>query len=162
MPHSRACVAGLFAALLAPAAPAQAPPPEPTPGRAMIEEYFRLQVKEIGDHCLADLTTREDWERRRPELRRQFLEMIGLWPLPPRTDLKATVTGTFDAGPYTVERLHFQSAPGLYVTANLYLPRPAPTRAPAVLYLCGHGNTVIGGVSYGSKVSYMRHPGWFA
>src|SRR5262249_40529182 len=62
----------------------------------------------------------------------------------------------------TVEKLHFQSVPGLYVTANLYLPKKAALPAPAVLYLCGHAGTVKDGVSYGSRPNYQHHPAWFA
>src|SRR5262249_20627206 len=51
---------------------------------------------------------------------------------------------------------------GLYVTANLYVPKKAVFPAPAVLYVCGHGNVVVDKVSYGSKVFYQHHPAWFA
>jgi dienelactone hydrolase len=153
------------------------PPVAPAPhqfrpyarGETMLDAYLKDQVKRIEANCLADLTTQADWEKRRPELRRQFLDMMGLWPLPPKTDLKATVVGTVDAGDFTVERLHFQSLPGLYVTANLYLPKdagglrpPLARKYPAILYLCGHGNVVENGVSFGSKVAYQYHPAWFA
>jgi dienelactone hydrolase len=133
-------------------------------GQKMLDAYLKDQVKRIEAASLTDLTTKAEWEKRRPELRRQFLDMMGLWPLPPKTDLKATVVGTVDAGDFTVERLHFQSMPGLYVTANLYLPKPAARQQkyPTILYLCGHGNVVEGGVSFGSKVSYQYHPAWFA
>src|SRR5262249_15080090 len=57
-------------------------------GDRQLDAYFRHQTKLIADACLADIKTKADWERQRPELRRQFLEMMGLWPLPPRTDLK--------------------------------------------------------------------------
>jgi hypothetical protein len=136
------------------------PKPDYSRGRKQIDAYFRHQVKQIEAECLTDLTTKEAWEKKRPELRRQFLDMMGLWPLPPKTDLKATVTGTVEGDGFTVEKLHFQSVPGLYVTANLYIPRASPDRKvgdthkyPAVLYVCGHGNVVENGVSYGSKVS---------
>ncbi len=56
----------------------------------------------------------------------------------------------------------FQSSPGLYVTANLYLPKNLTKPAPAVLYLCGHSQTVVDKVNYGGKVNYQRHPAWFA
>ena len=150
----------LFAfAVLAVAADA---PPGPTPrGEKLIRDHFRAQAADIADHCLTDLTTKADWEARRPELRRQFLDMLGLSPLPPRTDLKAAVTGTVGGPGFVVEKLHFQSVPGLYVTANLYRPKAAG-KHPAVLYLCGHGNVVVGGTSFGSKVSYQYHPAWFA
>jgi hypothetical protein len=88
--------------------------------------------------------------------------MLGLWPLPPRTDLHATITGKVETDLFTVEKLHFQSIPGLYVTANLYVPKRTTLPAPAVLYVCGHSNTVIDKVSYGSKVNYQHHPAWFA
>lgn len=67
-----------------------------------------------------------------------------------------------DADSFTVEKLYFQSVPGLYVTANLYLPKGGRGKRPAVLYVCGHGNVVGNGVSFGSKVFYQYHPAWFA
>ena len=154
----------MFATLLSVAlCQTPAKPAEVYPGRAMIDAYFARQVKQISDACLTDLTTKENWEKRRPEMRRQFLEMMGLWPMPERTDLKATVTGTVEAEGFVVEKLHFQSRPGLYVTANLYKPKDAGTKKyPTILYVCGHGNVVENGVSYGSKVSYQYHPAWFA
>ncbi|HJZ94575.1 MAG TPA: prolyl oligopeptidase family serine peptidase [Gemmataceae bacterium] len=151
----------LFVALAAPAAD---PPktPAPLPGEKMIRAYFERQAKEIGGAAMRDFKTKEDWEKARPELRRQLLEMLGLWPMPARTDLKATVTGKIERPKFTVEKLHFQSMPGIYVTGNLYVPKPAPTKAPTVLYVCGHGNVVKDGISYGSKVHYQHHPAWFA
>jgi dienelactone hydrolase len=163
----------LLVASVAGAQPMLAPAPRPfnpyARGEKMLDAYLKDQVKRIDANCLTDLTTKAEWEKRRPELRRQFLEMMGLWPLPPKTDLKATVVGTVDAGDFTVERLHFQSMPGLYVTANLYLPKgtgglrpPLARKYPAILYLCGHGNVVEGGTSFGSKAYYQYHPAWFA
>lgn len=141
---------------------AEPAPAETSRGDRMLETYFREQTRQIADACLADVKTRKDWEKRRPELRRQFLDMMGLWPLPPRTDLKPVITGRLEAEHFTVEKLHFQSSPGLYVTANLYVPKDAKFPLPAVLYVCGHGNTVVDGVSYGSKVPYQHHAAWFA
>src|SRR5262249_19084927 len=68
--------------------PGAEPVTEQLPGAKMIDAYFRRRVKQIGDDCLKDVRSRADWEQKRPELRRQFLDMLGLWPLPPRTDLK--------------------------------------------------------------------------
>src|SRR5207253_2091076 len=124
--------------------------------------YFRLETKRLADACLADIKSREDWERKRPELQRQFLDMLGLWPLPPRTDLKPVITGKIETDRLIVEKLYFQSIPGLYVTANLYIPKLTPFPAPAVLYVCGHSPKVVDGVPYGCKVSYQHHPTWFA
>lgn len=131
-------------------------------GEQLRDGYFRRETQRLADACLADIKTKADWERKRPVLRRQFLEMIGLWPLPARTDLKPVITGKVESNRFTIEKQHFQSSPGLYVTANLYVPKQASFPAPAVLYLCGHANTVVDNVSYGSKVNYQHHPTWFA
>jgi hypothetical protein len=150
--------------------PFTAPLPRPISpyarGEKMLEAYLKGQVKQIASNCLNDLSTKEEWEKRRPELRRQFFEMMGLWPLPAKTNLRPTIAGTVDAGDFIVEKLHFQSMPDLYVTANFYLPKPkqgaAASKYPTILYVCGHGNTVENGTSFGSKVYYQYHPAWFA
>jgi dienelactone hydrolase len=142
--------------------PAAEPKEDTSRGDRMLEAYFRAQTRHIADGCLAGITSKADWEKKRPQLHRQFLEMLGLWPLPARTPLKPVITGKVDADNFIIEKLHFQSRPGLYVTGNLYVPKKAKFPVPAVLYVCGHGNVVEKGVSYGSKVFYQHHPAWFA
>jgi hypothetical protein len=132
------------------------------PGRPQLDAYFRIETKRIADADLADIKTLADWEKKRPELRQQFLEMMGLWPLPAKTDLKPVTTGVLDAGAFTIEKLHFQSIPGLYVTANLYLPKNLTKPVPAVLYLCGHAAVIENKISCGNKVHYQHHGAWFA
>src|SRR5436190_1819219 len=108
-------------------------------GEAMIENYFRKQAAQISQTCLKEYRTLADWERDRPELRRQLLEMLGLDPLPPKTDLKPQLHGKVETAHYTVEKLTFQSFPSLYVIAHFYLPKPLPKeKLPVVLYVCGH------------------------
>ena len=101
----------------------------------------------------------EDWQRRRPEVRRQFLDMLGLDPLPPRTPLNARVTGTFERQGYRVENVVFESSPKLYVTGNLYLPvgSKAGTKFPPIIYVSGHAPNPAG-----AKAEYQHHGIWFA
>ncbi len=132
------------------------------PGDGMLEAYFRAETAELTERCLSDIETLEDWQAKKGEYRRQLFEMLGLDPLPQQTPLQATVTGKVDHPEFTVENVHFQSRPGLYVTGNLYLPKQPGDKLPAILYVCGHGPAKIDGVSYGNKVSYQHHGGWFA
>jgi dienelactone hydrolase len=127
-----------------------------------LARYFERRTRELSERCLGDVTNAAAWQARAPKLRAELAEMLGLDPLPARTDLKATTTGRLEHEHFTVENLHFQSLPGFYVTANLYLPKNAPQPAPAVLYVCGHGPVISNGVSYGNKVSYQHHGAWFA
>ena len=129
---------------------------------ADIREFLRRKVIELNAQEPAATSSREEWEARRGELRIQLFDMLGLWPQPARGDLKATVTGQVERAGVIVERLHFQSMRGLYVTANYYRPANATGRLPTILYLCGHGRVAIDGVSYGNKVNYQHHGCWFA
>ncbi len=128
----------------------------------MRSDYFRAETATIAAHCLADVRSLADWEARRGEYKRQLQEMLGLWPMPERTDLKPVITGKLDQADYSVEKLHFQALPKLYVTANLYLPKNVERAAPTILYVCGHARVVTNGVSCGNKTGYQRHGEWFA
>ncbi len=125
-------------------------------------DYFRRETRALSDRCLNNLTTSNAWYEGMPKLRAELSEMLGLSPLPPRTDLKATVTKRFEQDTFTVENLHFQSRPGLYVTANLYVPKNLTKPAPTILYVCGHGPVITNGISYGNKFAYHHHGVWFA
>jgi dienelactone hydrolase len=127
-----------------------------------LREYFAEQTSVIRERCLADVRSFEDWQSRREEHRRQLQEMLGLWPLPEKTDLHPVITGTIEKEDFRVENLHFQAMPHLYVTANLYLPKTLTKPVPAILYVCGHARVFTNGVSYGNKTAYQHHGIWFA
>ena len=131
-------------------------------GDTMLAAYFERETDRLADLALADIASGEDWEQRRDRYRAELLEMLGLDPLPPRSDLQAKVTGIVEHDEFRVEKLHFQSRPGLYVTGNLYVPREVDEKLPAILYVCGHGRVKQDGISYGNKVHYQHHGAWFA
>jgi len=137
-------------------------PAKATAGDVMFQNYFRQQSRALAQRSLAEVQTPQQWNERAPVLRQQLFEMLGLDPLPARTDLKPTITGKIDHTEFTVEKLHFQSMPGLYVTANLYLPKGLKEPAPAILYVCGHSQVKSNDTSYGCKVGYQHHGIWFA
>jgi dienelactone hydrolase len=131
-------------------------------GDAMFAAYFAAETEKLSGQVLDEITTAEDWNGKKDELRRQLHEMLGLDPLPERTPLNPVVTGVLDHEQFTVEKLHFQSSPQLYVTGNLYVPKGITKPVPAILYVCGHGNVKKDGVSYGSKTVYQHHGAWLA
>jgi len=135
---------------------------QPSPADRQLAEYFQAETVKLQSRCLSEIKNLDDWKARRGIYRQQLLEMLGLDPVPARTPLEATVTGTAEHEQFTVESLHFQSMPGLYVTANLYVPKNLDKPAPAILYVCGHGPVKKDGVSYGNKAGYQHHGAWFA
>jgi len=136
------------------------PPDRGQPGDEMIQAYLAREADRIHATFLDEVESLDDWQARRPRYKEEYFHMLGLWPLPEKTPLKATITGTLEGDGYQVDMIHFQSRPRLYVTGNLY--RPAKTREgerlPAVVYVCGH--------SYqgrpGNKTAYQSHGIWFA
>jgi len=132
------------------------------PTQSPMGDYFRAQTSRLASEAWPAVKTLDEWNSRRDLYRRQLAEMLGLWPMPERTDLKATVTGRIEQPQFVVEKLHFQSLPGLYVTANLYIPRGLQSPAPAILYVCGHSAQKQDGISFGNKAGYQHHGAWFA
>lgn len=93
-----------------------------------LDGYFPFEVPE----------STEAWAKRREEVRRQVLVANGLWPMPPRPPIEATVHGAVDRDEYTVSKVYFESTPGLWVTGSLYRPKGDAGKRPAVL--CPHGH----------------------
>jgi len=81
--------------------------------------------------------TEADMRRLQADTRRKVLEIIGGLP-ETRTPLDARAVGTLAMEGYRVEKLVFESLPGLFVTALVYSPDGPPGRKPAVLVACGH------------------------
>jgi len=71
------------------------------------------------------------------ELRQKALDILGGLPAA-RTPLNARVVGTIPRDGYRIEKVVYESLPGLHVTALLYVPDAPAGRKPAVLVACGH------------------------
>jgi len=134
----------------------------PSRADAMLADYFRAETAKLRDRCMTGVKSLDDWQAKRKIYREQLFEMLGLMPLPEKTDLKPVVTGKLEHEQFTVENIHFQSRPGLYVTGNLYIPKGLEKPAPAILYVSGHALVKKDGVSFGNKTAYQHHAGWFA
>ncbi|EMI22583.1 Acetyl xylan esterase [Rhodopirellula maiorica SM1] len=80
----------------------------------------------------------EQWETRKEYVRRQILVATGLWPMPTKTPLNPVLHGKIQRDGYTVEKVYFESAPGLFVTGNLYRPTNIQGKVPGVMLAHGH------------------------
>jgi len=126
------------------------PPPEafrvfkqtPAPG-PRITPYLKYQTEEAWRE---DELRRREWEGIRNEkdlfqlqrqLRRKLLQMIGGLP-ETKTPLNPLVTGTIQMTGFHIEKVIFESLPGVYVPALLYVPDDTRGPHPAVLVPCGH------------------------
>src|SRR5439155_22442626 len=105
-----------------------------------LPDDVRLQpLKDLdGYFPLTPPTSKAAWEKRAERVRRQILVAEGLWPMPTKTPLNAVIHGRIDRPEYTVEKVFFESAPGFFVTGNLYRPAKINGKAPGVLFAHGH------------------------
>jgi dienelactone hydrolase len=158
--NTQACWAVVLVASCVGSATASARQDDEAPGDPMIHEYLDRQARALDAKFAEDTRSPDDWASRRDALRDEYLYMLGLSPLPEKSPLEATVTGTVDGDGFVVENLHYQSMPGLYVTANLYRPADSMEgqRLPAVLYVCGHA----GKGRNGNKTAFQSHGIWLA
>ncbi len=106
--------------------------------RNMLPEWLKQRAAERLEErrrevARLEASRLETWRRK---VREAILQGIG--GLPERTPLNARVTGVIEREDHRIEKIVFESQPGFYVTANLYLPKRGSPPYPAVLYPLGH------------------------
>jgi dienelactone hydrolase len=125
-------------------------------------EYFTRRTAALRDACLTQKPKEQSWPAYQQVLRRELYDMLGLCPIPEKTELNPVVTRQLERDGIIVENIHFQSRPGLYVTGNLYRPSDSDKPLPGILYVCGHGEVKRNGIAYGNKTHYQHHGAWLA
>jgi cephalosporin-C deacetylase-like acetyl esterase len=95
-----------------------------------------LQLLADRERRIATIDTRAELEQRQRFVREELLRAIG--GLPERTPLNPRVTGTIERDGYRIEKVVFESQPGFYVTANLYVPATGRAPYPGILLPLGH------------------------
>jgi len=78
-----------------------------------------------------------DLETLQKELRQAFLALLDGLPEAPGAPAVKKV-GQISAADYTIDRLIFESLPGYFVSALLYLPKKRAGAIPGILSPCGH------------------------
>ncbi|MEP6670019.1 MAG: alpha/beta hydrolase family protein [Chthoniobacter sp.] len=161
--HPKLSVAVLALLAMAPWLNAQTPKKEPREFLpAPFDQYCARRVAELSSADWQKGITAENWPAKQAEMRQQLQRMLGLDPWPTRGDLHPVITGTVNGDGFVVEKLQFQSLPGLYVTGDLYRPKEVTHPLPTILYVCGHASVIEDGVSMGNKTAYQHHGVWFA
>jgi hypothetical protein len=85
---------------------------------------------------IQELDSKQDWLARQSLIKEKLRKISG--PFPDKTPLNVKITGKLKMDGYTVEKLIYESFPGYYVTAALYIPDGVKKKAPAIFYVCGH------------------------
>lgn len=116
--------------------------PQP-PAGPRITPYLRYQLDRAWAQdaerlaAWAAVRSEVDLQALKRRTRERLLAAIGGLPAE-RTPLNARIVGTVRAGGYRIEKVIFESVPGLHVPALLYVPDGPARPRPAVLLACGH------------------------
>jgi dienelactone hydrolase/pimeloyl-ACP methyl ester carboxylesterase len=114
----------------------------------MVHEYYVNRLKRRSTHFeqrIFSLSTRQEAEAYCSNSLKKLQQCFG--PLPERTPLRPRSTEKIDRERYTIENVYYESRPGYYVTANLYLPAGRGP-FPAVLGSCGHAKVGKAAANY--------------
>lgn len=93
--------------------------------------YYALRDKEI-----AQMKTPADWRKRQQLVRSKLRGILGGFQTQGLSN--PVVTGIVQKQGYRIEKLMYQSLPGMYVTGCIYLPDSIHGKIPAILNLMGH------------------------
>ncbi|MDZ7260963.1 MAG: acetylxylan esterase [candidate division KSB1 bacterium] len=103
----------------------------------MMRNYF-IQLSQERPYGVSIPRDSAQWPALRNKIKKQIARGLGLEPLPERTPLNVRQVGKIDCGDYVIEKIIFESHPGLIVPANVYVPKQANFPVPAVLNPHGH------------------------
>jgi dienelactone hydrolase len=99
-------------------------------------DFIRIQARAASSGSFPP-STRQGWDERLAAITRALTRSFGRVP-DVTCELEPEILGTLERDGYAIERLTFQSRPGVRVTANLYRPSVANGRLPGVLSVHGH------------------------
>jgi cephalosporin-C deacetylase-like acetyl esterase len=104
-----------------------------------LPDYLRGLAKAAYERRNAEivkLTSPDAIRRRQVWARETFWQLVG--GMPDRSALNIRQTGVLDRPGYQLEKIVYESVPGLHISANLYLPKTGSAPYPAVLFQMGH------------------------
>lgn len=92
---------------------------------------------EVRREAFKNIKTEKELQALQVATKEKLLAMIGGLP-EEKTPLRAQVLDTIQMNGFHIEKLIFESLPGFYVTASVYVPENDRRNHPAVLVACGH------------------------
>ena len=92
-----------------------------------------------ADAAWRRISSRAEYDAYRKAMWRRMVEAIG--GLPEKTPLNARVVATAAAGDVAVDKVVFESMPGVYVSGLFFRPQTPRGALPTVVVTCGHSGT---------------------
>jgi cephalosporin-C deacetylase-like acetyl esterase len=119
--------------------------PPPSAEAPMITPYLKYQTEmawqqeDLRRKSWERIRTEQDLLRIQREARANLLSMLGGLPAK-KTPLNPRITGKIQMDGFHIEKLIFESLPGVYVSALVYLPNDESKKHPGILVPAGHSS----------------------
>lgn len=108
------------------------------PGGTMVLDFLEMRARYLATQR-PQLDSHTAWLTRAATIRSRVHRSLGLSKLAAyRQGLSAQKTGVLERTGYTIEKVIYETLPGLWVAAHVYLPAHLNIPAPAVLFVPGH------------------------
>jgi cephalosporin-C deacetylase-like acetyl esterase len=120
---------------------AQAPPSSWYSGAFMPDPMRRHQMHSWVTANIPPLpryASLDEWKRERGALRQRLLRLLGIDDILANHKLEVVHKGTLDRDGYTIEKITYESYPGMAVPALVWVPKNLSGKAPAAVSISGH------------------------
>jgi cephalosporin-C deacetylase-like acetyl esterase len=98
----------------------------------------RMQEANLREtKAFAEVKTKEQWEKYRDVRIQKLKESLGTFPEVPK-DMRVKVTRELDGDGFVIQCVVYETRPGLWVSANLYLPKAIPDKMPGIIISHSH------------------------
>ena len=117
-----------------------ASPDEKESVASQVRDDLRARMQRANEKSSAEwqaVRTCDDWERLRSEKLAAMRKGLGTWPEPP-AELRTEATGEVVGNGFRIRNTLFESRPGWWVSANLYVPEPVRESMPGIVICHAH------------------------
>ncbi|MFM8272879.1 MAG: acetylxylan esterase, partial [Gemmata sp.] len=116
------------------------------------------RVKEANEReskAFAAVATKAQWEQYRDARIQKLKESLGAWPAAPK-GVRLKVTKKLAGEGFVIHNVVYESRPGFWVAANLYLPARPPEKMPGVIIAHAHHGGKTGGELQDMGMTWAR------
>lgn len=121
-----------------------------------VDARVRTQAANLRESkAFAAVETRAQWEVHRDARIAALKASLGTFPEPPK-DVRVKVTREFAGDGFRLRNVLYESRPGVWVSANLYLPAKPPEKMPGILISTAHHTAKTNGELQDMGMTWAR------
>jgi len=124
----------------------------------MMSTTTRTRMQEANlreSKAFAAVTTKAEWETYRDARIQALRDSLGTFPEAPK-NMTVKVTRELEGEGYRIHNILYESRPGIWVSANLYLPAKPPEKMPGIIIAHAHHTPKMDGELQDMGMTWAR------